>query len=371
MKNRITYEIMHADRCAASINTSGIASVYEEAYMPYALYLETGNDFDTCMNNLQNFYAWCSGRILTLDRTYAKQILNSAGISQAVTDKDRAEIAISYRCASVTDVFWVRTQGEPVQFSQVNLYENHLSNVFMDISLRGRQYTVENQELARDISTSGVFPKAWKRVGNGFRLLKDGEAQAVKRELLASRICRCFKVEQVLYEPDTFDGELVSSCENLTSGEYSIATMEALAIWLANHERDREQFVLSLDEYGYYMMNIIDYLVGNTDRHWGNWGVLVKNQTNRPVSLHKLMDFNQSFSAYDTIEGANCLTELFFGNRMTQKEAALKAVSRVGLNQLQNIENDLFRELPEYYQMFQARLALLQKAAGQKGKRSN
>lgn len=22
----------------------------------------------------------------------------------------------------------------------------------------------------------------------------------------------------------------------------------------------------------YYMMNIVDYLVGNTDRHWGNWG---------------------------------------------------------------------------------------------------
>ena len=25
------------------------------------------------------------------------------------------------------------------------------------------------------------------------------------------------------------------------------------------------------------MMNILDYLVGNTDRHWENWGLLVDN----------------------------------------------------------------------------------------------
>ena len=27
------------------------------------------------------------------------------------------------------------------------------------------------------------------------------------------------------------------------------------------------------------MMNILDYLVGNTDRHWENWGLLVDNET--------------------------------------------------------------------------------------------
>ena len=36
--------------------------------------------------------------------------------------------------------------------------------------------------------------------------------------------------------------------------------------------------ILKLDAYNYYMMNIIDYLTGNTDRHWGNWGVLVDNE---------------------------------------------------------------------------------------------
>ena len=34
------------------------------------------------------------------------------------------------------------------------------------------------------------------------------------------------------------------------------------------------------------MMNLIDYLVGNTDRHWGNWGFMVKNDTNRLEKLY-------------------------------------------------------------------------------------
>jgi hypothetical protein len=129
---------------------------------------------------------------------------------QAVTDRERAKIALSYRCASLTDVYWVRYKGESVKFDEINLYDNHLSNTFMDIALRGRQYTVQNEYLARDLSTNGCFPKAWQRSDHRFRLLKEGGEDAVNREILASRICRCFDVDQVLYEEGMFDGEKVS-----------------------------------------------------------------------------------------------------------------------------------------------------------------
>ena len=103
-------------------------------------------------------------------------------------------------------------------------------------------------------------------------------------------------------------------------------------------------------------------LVGNTDRHWGNWGVCVKNSNNKPVSLHKLMDFNQAFSAYDTIEGANCLPPQVFGEYLTQKEAAVLGVKKIGLNQIKEIPEDCFRNLSEYQEMFKARLEVLKKS---------
>lgn len=354
---KVIYEIMHKDRRVARVDESGHCKIYYKSFMPYNLYLEEADDIDSLINNVTNFNYWCATRVLTLDRKYAKEILNSIGMLQAVTDRERAKIALTYRCASLTDVFWVRKRKEKVTFADINLYDNHLDNTFIDIALKGRQYTVQNEVLARDLATNGCFPKAWQRVENGFRLLKDGGDEAVERELLASRICRCFDVSQVLYEEDYFDGEKVSISENITSKEYSIMSMEAFEIYSQNHNRDTKKYILSLDRHNYYMMNVIDYLVGNTDRHWGNWGVLVKNANNKPVCIHKLMDFNQAFHNYDSLEGANCQT--VFRSHMTQREAALQAVERVGLNQIKEVEQDCFAQLPQYYDMFMKRLELL------------
>ncbi|MCI8635555.1 MAG: hypothetical protein HFJ05_08135 [Eubacterium sp.] len=360
MAEKKVYEIMHINRRVARISDSGHCKIYYKSFMPYNLYLEETDDIDTLVNNITNFNYWCATRVLTLDRKYAKEILNSIGMLQAVTDKERAKIALSYRCASLTDVFWVRLKKEKISFGEVNLYENHLDNTFIDIALKGRQYTVQNESLARDLSTNGCFPKAWQRTREGFRLLKDGGEDAVERELLASQICRCFDVSQVFYERDYFYGEKVSVSSNITSKEYAIVSMESFEIYAANHDRDIKKYILALDRHNYYMMNIVDYLVGNTDRHWGNWGVLVRNSNNKPIRLHDLMDFNQAFHSYHNIEGSNCQT--VFGERMNQKDAAKKAVARIGLNQIKEVPEAVFGELPQYYEMFCKRLELLKLA---------
>ena len=200
-------------------------------------------------------------------------------------------------------------------------------------------------------------PKAWQRAGNAFWLLKDGGRESVERELLASQICRCFDAEQVLYEADFFDGEKVSVSKNMTSLDNSIVSMEAFEIYAQNHDIKTQDYILRLDAHNYYMMNILDYLVGNTDRHWGNWGVLVNNATNKPMRLHKLMDFNQAFHEYDQLDGANCQT--VFGEHLTQRDAAVLAVQQIGLNQLRALDEASFAALPQYYPMFLQRLSLL------------
>lgn len=359
MTAKRTYEIMHMDRKVAAISETGKCKIYFKSFMPYNLYLEEKEDIDALVNNITNFNYWCATRVLTLDRQYAKEILNSIGMLQAVTDVDRAKIALSYRCTSLTDVFWVRLKKEKVSFADVNLYENHLDNTFIDIALRGKQYTVQNEVLARDLSTNGCFPKAWQRYGGGFRLLKDGGRDAVEKEILASQICRCFDVNQVLYERDYFDGEAVSVSRNITSKEYSIVPMDAVEIYAANHNKNVLKYILSLDNHNYYMMNIIDYLVGNTDRHWGNWGVFVDNKNNKPVRLYDLMDFNQAFHAYDKMEGANCQT--CFGKHFNQMEAAVQAVRKIGLNQTKEIEEGIFSAFPQFYDMFIKRLTVLRR----------
>lgn len=219
--------------------------------------------------------------------------------------------------------------------------------------------TVTNQELAQDLSTRGCFPKAWIRKEEGFLLLKDGGEDAVERELLASRICQCFDFRQVRYEEAVYAGEKVTKSRIVTSKEYSIVSKMAFDIYACNHDLNMLEECLRIDPKTYYGMNIIDYLVGNTDRHPENWGFLVDNRTNQYASLYPLMDFNQSFLDYDTIDGAGCLT--VYPERMSQREAAQKAVAEIGLNQTAEIEETVFKTRPQWKEMFYRRLSELKK----------
>ena len=355
------FDIMHKDRRVARIYESGKCTINYPSFMPYNLYLEKGKDTDTCVNNLSNFYYWCASRVLTLDRKYAKEILNSIGAIQAYTDRERAAIAISYRALSLMDVYWVRAKDDKNKFSEISLYNHSLSDAFVDVSLRGKDLTAENadfiitQDLAGDVGTPGVAPKAWIKEKGVFYLLKDGEERDVDAEILASRIIDCFDIPHVSYEESSFKGTRVSKCRIITSEEKSIVSSEYVDIYCANRGINKEGFILKKDAYSYYMMNVIDYLVGNIDRHWGNWGFTVDNKTNKLTGLYPVMDFNKAFLSYETLDGALCQTT---DRRISQKQAAIEAVKKVGLNQIKKIERTWFTNTATS-DMFFDRLELL------------
>ena len=355
------YTIMHKDKRVASIRDDGDCTIYNKSLMPFNLWLDVEDDLNTRVNNLNNFYYWCASRVLTLDRKYAKEILNAIGAKQATTDRDRAMIAISYHALCLTDVYWVKSNRESVKFGDISLYRNSLSKAFADVSLLGRQITAQNAELlanedvAGDVSTNGVAPKAWIREDDGFYLVKNGDERDVDAEILASKIADCFDVEHVSYYPDRFADRKVSKSKIITDEEHSIVSMEFIDVYCQNRDINSEEFVLNRDSQSYYMMNIIDYLVGNSDRHWGNWGFFVDNADNSLQHLYPLMDFNKSFTNYETLDGGLCQTSK---RKISQKDAAIEAVKAIGLNQTGEIKEEWF-DNKKHYKMFIQRLAIL------------
>lgn len=205
------YEIMHRESCVAQLSTTGECRVCLEDFMPCDLVLVESDDFDERINNVTNFYYWCASRMLTLDRTYAKEILNSIGASQSVTDRERAQIALSYHCLSLLDVFWVKEENEKIRFEDINLFAHSLSNALVDIALRGHQMTVTNAHLlANDLSTGGLYPKhgCAKRMASIFTRMVAGKRWNVKcwqaksaGALTAIRYCMsrgCLKMSRFL-----------------------------------------------------------------------------------------------------------------------------------------------------------------------------
>ena len=88
---------------------------------------------------------------------------------------------------------------------------------------------------------------------------------------------------------------------------------------------------------------------------------MVDNETNKPVSLYPLMDFNMSFQTYDNLDGANCQTVI--PRKLTQREAAIEAVQAIGLRQIRDVDLAIFGENYQERDMFLLRLAELKKYA--------
>lgn len=151
-------------------------------------------------------------------------------------------------------MFWVKEENETVRFEDIKLYTHSLSNALVDIALRGHQMAVTNAHLlANDLSTGGCYPKAWVRKEEGFYLYKAGGQDAVEREVLASKICRCFDCHQVLYEQGMFENEPVSISKIMTSQRYSLVTYAAYDVYCTNHDWNTLDKILELDAYGYYI----------------------------------------------------------------------------------------------------------------------
>lgn len=355
---KISYVLMHKDREVLFFDFYGNTKIIDEKFMPYGLYIEKASDIDTRTNNLLNIYNWLARRVITIDRKYSKEIYNYLNLAQNSDDRTKALFSITYHSLSLTDVYWVKNEREKTKFKSLNLYDNSLSNSFVDIFLRGKGLTINKDNFdSKDLSTSGQCPKAWYRTkDNDIELYKDGSNTEVLNEVLASKIISYFKVDAVKYKLGKYDGKNISKCKIITSKEYSIVNAFDIKIHCINQDIDFYKYILKLDGYNYYMMNIIDYLVGNVDRHPNNWGFLIDNKTNQPIRLYPLMDFNKSFKDYNTISGNKCLTT---DVTMNQLEAALVAVSNVGLNIKSKIPTSIFANNKSKSKMFCRRLAML------------
>lgn len=320
---------------------NGRVLIYRKELMPHALFLEEGNDPDTRFNNRGNFEAWCAGRVLSLDRENAKAILNSCGLSQSTTDRDRCDVALEYHCLTLGDSYWVQNDGGSLNWDDISLYNHSLNEVIVDISLLGRNFSVTNTQLiAPDCSTPGVFPKAWVREADGFYLYKGDKNGSVKKEVEASKILQKLGLPVCNYDYAYWGGELTSKCKIFTNEDIGYVTAEHYA-----YNND----IKPLLGEGFHYLNLAVFLVGDSDRHMGNWGFLFDESG--IIGFAPLIDFNHAFEAEINARSLPCR---LIGENCTQAEAAVNALKYV---QLQDADLSEF----EYGSFVRERLNFLQK----------
>lgn len=358
--------LMCGDQAVMGIDFNyGIYEVYNKVLLPYQLknrLIEHYNANDrmelsrAIMTNYDAFIGFLAGRVLSLDRKNAKEILNSLNLTQSQSVNEKAKISILCRAVSVLDNYWVKSERDNTRWSEVNLRSNPLNQIVAQVALHGTSLTLEGRVSTPEISTHGAYAKCWKREEGKLYLLKAGNKQGLepKLEIQASRVLSKCNVKSLRYEPAESEGVFCSKCECMTNDHVSMLDARDFSEYGKRNYMDARKAAFELDADSMYKMGIADYLIGNSDRHDGNWGFYYDSKTTRILGCHPLYDHNNAFNAY--LLSNDDAKYLFNGESML--EYAKYCMKHVNFRVLSSIKkSDFYYE--EHYESVQKRAAKL------------
>ncbi len=254
----------------------------------------------------EGVYRWLKHRTVPSNRAYVRNFLSRCGLS---LNRPMNIIKVS-KGLSLNDCYWIVEEGFDGTFDEYNLYDNHLSRILARIAFTGYGSSVRSSLASSpEFTTNGMLPKCWRRISGTVYLFKGGTSGASNTgmepysEFYAAQIAEKTGINAIYYNLSKWKGELCSYCELFTSKEYSFIPvgrivrnggMEAVREY---YKKLGAEYVNALDD-----MIVLDALICNTDRHFGNFGFLVDNKTNRIAAPAPLFDHGNSlfnFAARD------------------------------------------------------------------------
>jgi hypothetical protein len=209
-------------------------------------------------------------------------------------------------------------EGFAGKFSDYNLYDNRFSRILALIAFTGYGSSIRTSLAScPEFTTNGMLPKCWRRERGQIRLYKGGTVGASNTgnepysEFYAYQVAEAMGIQAIPYSLSKWQGQLCSACDLFTSKEYSFLPVGRLVpsggmkAVREYYESLGSEFVKALDD-----MIVLDALIFNTDRHFGNFGFLVDNRTNKIVAPAPLFDHGNAlfnFAGKDDLQSDQTL----------------------------------------------------------------
>ncbi len=240
---------------------------------------------------------WIENRNASKHNAHLKQLM-------ADCDCDKTEGFIkNTHAVSINDTFWVKSEHENVSWEQVSLYRNPFDETISKMAFKGMgRYGIKMSETSPEFSTGGSFRKCWMREDDGqvflYKRGSDGGRNAGLEpycEVMASEVAqRILGKDAVSYQLVHLHGELASKCRLFTNETYGYVPISRLSINYSSPEALMRFYAEFGSETLFRKMIVLDSLTFNVDRHVGNHGVLVENDTQKPVRMAPVFDLNLS-----------------------------------------------------------------------------
>ena len=258
---------------------------------------------------------WIKHRTIPRNRAYVNSLLAAMGLSM----NRPMDIIRASKGLSLNDCYWVTEEGFQGSFEKYNLYDNRFSRVLGIIAFTGYgSGDITGLTSSPEFTTNGMLPKCWRRDG-GIKLYKGGTEGASNTgyepysEYYAWQLAEALGVNAIPYNLKMWKGKLCSVCDIFTSKDTSFVPVGRI-IRSGGMQAVRDYYTELGDEYiaALNEMLLFDALIFNTDRHYGNFGLLLDSQTNQVVSPAPLFDHGSglfSLVGRDSLENDEAMTK--------------------------------------------------------------
>ncbi|MGN8739921.1 hypothetical protein [Bilifractor sp. HCP3S3_D3] len=202
--------------------------------------------------------------------------------------------------ASVNDKFWVKKAGDDASWDDVSLYRNEFNETISRLAFFGLSTSdIDLSSASPELVMDGSFPKCVKKEKDGIYLYKRGHNHAGNGglepygEVMTSE-------NAVHYDMVRLHRIPTSRCRLFTNEKYGYVPMSAAAPGKKSVADILDYMTRFLDdsEERFREMVVCDAVTFNQDRHFGNFGVLIDNDTVTPLRMAPVFDFNLAFLPY-------------------------------------------------------------------------
>ena len=245
---------------------------------------------------------WLKARTIPSNRAYVQNFLAKLGLNE----KDTKGIIDICKALSLNDCYWVADESFSGLFAEVNLYDNHFSRTLSYIAFTGYGSSVRSSfRSSPEFTTNGMLAKCWKRLNGKILLYKSGTEGFANSgnepfaEFYASQVASAMGMDAISYNLSKYNGRICSTCELFTSKDISFVPVSRLvtsggikAVLTYYESLGKKYFEKLID------MFVLDAVICNTDRHFGNFGFLVDNRTNNIVDTAPIFDNGLSLWCY-------------------------------------------------------------------------
>ena len=211
---------------------------------------------------------------------------------------------------SLNDAYWITNELTEEKWCDFNLYQHPMDKVLAYVAFTGFSTKISGLRTTAELTSSGMLKKCWSNRADGVYLLKgddfikreDGRSQATL-EYYAAQVAETMGFEHIAYDLEEFhhqngERELICTCKLFTSEDvgfvdaYTYLQQQGLPLSSMILEDPLTQLRIAavVNSPQYEDMLLFDSIIANQDRHLGNWGMLVDNNSGRFLGVAPIFD---------------------------------------------------------------------------------